>query len=181
MTLLDLDMVNMGPRTRRATRALKTRMQDDNRDGGVFTGSASDTLLKLVSKRGLLDLKSCVVGVPVALDVKSTTPLSDKVKGKQPAVARAKEELSLAEMIKDNSRAGDEGITKMVAKVGRWWFSRCYEDAALAGHSESGADEKSIFADERVLMECETWHASFKLVVAYAQKPEQARRRTASV
>ena len=42
-------------------------------------------------------------------------------------------------------------------------------------------DSRSIFNDAQLLNECETWNASFKLVVAYAQKPVVGRRRTLSV
>jgi len=79
--------------------------------------------------------------------------------------------------MKDTSHAGDEGITKMVAKVGRWWYTRCYESVVLP----DGDASKSIFNDGQLLDECEKWNASFKLVVACAQKPVVGRRRTASV
>jgi len=53
----------------------------------------------------------------------------------------------------------------MVAKVGRWWYTRCYE---MSVNGEGGG---SIFQDKAMLEECEKWNASFKLVVAYAMKP----------
>ncbi|TVY90996.1 hypothetical protein LAWI1_G007069 [Lachnellula willkommii] len=163
MAILDLDMMNMGNRARRAVRGLKVKIQA--LDPGMSLGSASDTVLRIVGKRGFGEIKSCNVGVPVA----STVP-SKKTNEK-------KDERSLADMMKDDSDAGDEGITKMVAKVGRWWYTRCYEMDVLPDADVS----RSLFNDGPLLSECETWNSSFKLVVAYAQKPVLGRRRTSSV
>ncbi len=164
MAILDLDMMNMGNRARRAVRAMKVQIQVA--DPTISLGSASDLVLKCVGKRGFGDVKSCKVGVPVA----STIP-SDASKPK------AEEELSLAEMMKDSSAAGDENITKMVAKVGRWWYMRCYEMIVM----RDGDPSRSIFNDAALLNECEKWSSSFKLLVAYAQKPVAGRSRGASV
>jgi len=166
MAILDLDMMNMGNRARRAVRGLKTQMA--GMDPSISLASASDTVLRIVGKRGFSDIKSCNVGVPVASTIPSTAGKENEGKGK--------DERSLADMMKDESSAGDEGIMKMVAKVGRWWYTRCYE----MGVAPDG-DSRSIFNDAQLLNECETWNASFKLVVAYAQKPVVGRRRTLSV
>jgi hypothetical protein len=160
MAILDLDMMNMGNRARRAVRGLKVQIQVA--DPNISLGSASDTVLRIVGKRGFTDIKSCKVGVPVASTIPSELP------------SKPKEEMSLADMMRDSSSASDEGITKMVAKVGRWWYTRCYETGVRA-------DGDSIFNDVQLLGECEKWNASFKLAVAYAQKPVQGRRRTSSI
>ncbi|KAG0647008.1 hypothetical protein D0Z07_6458 [Hyphodiscus hymeniophilus] len=172
IAILDLDMMNMGNRLRRAVRALKVQMQIA--DPGVNLGSVSDLVLKCVGKRGFTDVKSCNVGVPVASAILSNTS-SDKPSAE--IQNDVKEELSLAEMMKDSSAAGDEGITKMVAKVGRWWYTRCYEMGVIP----DGDFGRSIFTDPALLNECEKWNSSFKLVVAYAQKPVAGRGRGASV
>ncbi|KAH8665090.1 hypothetical protein BGZ60DRAFT_379171 [Tricladium varicosporioides] len=166
MAILDLDMMNMGNRSRRAVRGLKVKMQVA--DPAISLASASDTVLRLVGKRGFSDVKTCNVGVPVASAIPSS---QSSEKGK------AKKEISLADMMKDESEGGDESITKMVAKVGRWWYTRCYEMGVLP----DGDPSRSIFSDSHLLNECEKWNSSFKLVVAYAQKPVVGRRRTASV
>jgi len=166
LAVLDLDMLNMGNRARRAVRALKVQMQVSN--AATELSSASDTVLKLVGKRGFHDVKSCNVGVPVA------SPVSAKA-------AAPTEEVSLASMLQDESTAADEGITKMVAKVGRWWYTRCYESCAQGPDSLPSDVVPSLFHDNALLDECETWNSSFKLVVAYAQKPVQGRRRTNSI
>lgn len=175
MAILDLDMMNMGSRARRAVRGLKVQMQ--SADSNLSLGSASDMILKTVGKRGFTDVKSCSVGVPVASTIPSSS--SSKLAGlsKESRNVTKEEEMSLADMMRDESQAADEGITKMVAKVGRWWYTRCYESVTLP----SGEVSSSILNDEALLQECENWNANFKLVVAYAQKPVQGRRRTASV
>ncbi|XMA08458.1 hypothetical protein WAI453_001249 [Rhynchosporium graminicola] len=181
MSILDLDMLNMGNRARRTVRSLKVKLQIASPD--ISLASASDTILRIVSKRGFSDVKSCNVGVPVVSTIPSATKDkskhgkdsgSSKGKGREP---RQVEELSLADMMKDESRAGDESITKMVAKVGRWWYTRCYEMGVIP----EGDGARSIFNDRSLLRESEKWNASFKLVVAYAQKPVVGRRRTASL
>ena len=80
-------------------------------------------------------------------------------------------------MMKDSSSAGDEDITKMVAKVARWWYTRCYEMGVMPDNDMG----HSIFNDAPLLNECERWNSSFRLVVAYAQKPAANRPRGASV
>ncbi len=181
MAILDLDMMNMGNRTRRAVRGLKVKIQIA--DPNISLASASDTVLRIVGKRGFNDIKSCNVGVPVASNIPSTSKDTSKLvsangKGKNHSrELESMEELSLADMMKDESHAGDKSITKMVAKVGRWWYTRCYEMGVIP----EGDFAQSIFNDSSLLGECEQWNASFKLVVAYAQKPIVGRRRTASV
>lgn len=174
MAILDLDMMNMGNRARRAVRGLKVRIQVA--DPNISIGSASDVVLKMVGKRGFTDIKTCNVGVPVASAVPSSASSKLTANSKEPEDV-AKEEMSLADMMRDESQAADEGITKMVAKVGRWWYARCYESVVLPNGEVSG----SVLNDEALLHECEKWNANFKLAVAYAQKPVQGRRRTASV
>jgi len=188
LAILDLDMLNMGNRARRAVRGLKVKMQIA--EPGVSLGSASDIVLRLVAKRGFCDVKSCNVGVPVASSI--ATGASSSRDGKQKVPVGVKQpELSLADLLKNDSPSSDEGIAKMVAKVGRWWYTRCYESVVLPASPlppsswrergqfgvESSTQERSIwYADGgRLLSECEKRNASFKLVVAYAQKPALGR------
>jgi len=173
----------MGTRTRRAVRGLKLGIQST--DPSMSLASASDTVLRLIGKRGFTDVKSCKVGVPVASAIpspekpnSSSSATSSNTKSKDKGKGRAVEEMSLADMMKSTSPSSDEGITKMVAKVGRWWYSRCYETLPSG---KKGEKTGSIFNDESLLRECEQWNSSFKLVVAYAQKPIVGRRRTVSV
>ena len=188
MAILDLDMLNMGNRGRRAVRGLKTRMQVADRE--VVLGSVSDVMLKAVGKRGFSGIKSCNVGVPVASAISPSSSLRSTQQGQSTShEQKQSQELSLTDLLRSsstsnpntsstaNSEAADEAITKMVAKVGRFWYTRCYESLVMGTDGRG----ESIFEDRALLEECEKWNSSFKLVVAYAQKPVQGRRRTNSV
>ncbi|PBP28917.1 hypothetical protein BUE80_DR000025, partial [Diplocarpon rosae] len=200
LAVLDLDMLNMGNRIRRAVRSLKVRIRTSCPQ--VSLGSASDTILKIAGSCGFGDIKSCKVGVPVAgaisaasdgsssssspktgkrrsrkgtstststsVDVK---PIEGKGKGKRNYSAREREEPSFASLVRSSpTPSADEGITQMVARVGRWWYINCYE-SSLRSTSPSAFAAGSIFDDESVLRECEAWGTSFKLLVAHARKP----------
>ncbi|KAI4127049.1 MAG: hypothetical protein LQ347_004762 [Umbilicaria vellea] len=187
LSVLDIDMLNMGNRARRAVRALKLRMQAQ--DPNVSLQPASDSIQKLLGRRGFENLNRCMVGVPVAGMV------SDSRAGSFDEEAGG----SLADLLRDESGKGDVGITKMVAKVGRWWYTRCYEMAVLQAETDAEAEQErrgeeegsererekemvgSIGADRALLKECERRETGFKLLICYAQKPVAARRRTVSV
>jgi hypothetical protein len=140
-------------------RRLKERVSAENPDFNL--SSTADLLLRLLGKKGFVDIKTCRVGVPVASSM--TNP--SKKDGK-------KDERSLAEMMKDDTELGDENITKMVSKVGRWWYNRCYEvPTGMSG---------SVWNDRALLAECEEWGTSLKLMVCYAKIPED-RGRIASI
>jgi hypothetical protein len=170
MSILDLDMMNMGNRARRAVRGLKVKISVAAPETSL--ASAADTVLRMIGKKGFQEIKSCKVGIPVATVVSARA--STQGEGQTPQEER---DVSLADMMKDDSSVGDAGITKMVARVGRWWYLRCYENAVLP----EGDTSRSIFADAALLRECEKWSTSFKLLVCYAQKPVLPRRRTNSV
>ncbi|KAL7625323.1 hypothetical protein AAE478_004539 [Parahypoxylon ruwenzoriense] len=150
LSILDVDLNNMGSRTRRAVRRLKERVSSRNPDFNL--SSTADLILRVLGKKGFVDIKSCRVGVPVASAITNSSG-----KGK-------KDERSLAEMMNDKTEIGDENITKMVSKVGRWWYNRCYE--ASTGMTTS------IWNDKSLLAECEEWGTSLKLMVCHARIPE---------
>ncbi|TLS25500.1 hypothetical protein PpBr36_07543 [Pyricularia pennisetigena] len=165
LSILDLDLNNMGNRSRRMVRRLKERIHAVAPE--TCLSSTADLLLKLVGRKGFVDIKSCRVGVPVASATPGGPPTaSNKAKN------RRKDERSLAEMISDDGPVADESITKMVAKVGRWWFSRCYENGVLGANS--------MWNDRCLLGECEEWGTSLKLMVCHARVPD-ARTRVASI
>lgn len=161
LSILDLDMINMGTRCRRALRALKIQLSIAQPN--INLGSSSDTILRELGNKNFVDVKSCRVGIPVTSLVKGS---------KSPD-----QEISLTDMMKDETEEGDNNITKMVAKIGRWWWGRCYESAALPNDGTG----ISIWQDEKLLAECQKWSTSFRLLVCYARKPAVGRRRTASV
>ncbi|KAL8866010.1 MAG: hypothetical protein Q9174_006555 [Haloplaca sp. 1 TL-2023] len=146
-------------------------MQVKQRD--VSLKPASDNIQKMLGRRGFENLSRCMVTVPVA------GLLSDSRKGSLDA-----EDKSLGDMLKDHSVEGDEGITKMVSRVGRWWYSRCYESQLLAGQQQQEGEEiveGSIWNDRQLLRECEGFETGLKLLLCYAQKPSLAKRRTISL
>ncbi|GAB7358599.1 hypothetical protein MBLNU230_g2659t1 [Neophaeotheca triangularis] len=187
-TVLDIDLVNMGSRARRAVQGLKVRMQQ--RDENTSLRNLSDGLVRLIGRRGFEDVQRCIVGIPTAGRIPRSQDLgsvsSDSSGRKVPVWQResrsiADTEFTFADLLDDGlqSKFGsgktDEGITKMVAKVGRWWYSNCYESTL------SGSSNDSIWSDRGILRECEKQGTSFRLLICCAQKPTQTRRRTVSV
>ncbi|KAI1168943.1 hypothetical protein F5B18DRAFT_2700 [Nemania serpens] len=151
LSVLDIDLNNVGGRTRRSVRRLKERISAQNSEFNL--GSTADIILRLLGKKGFVDIKSCRVGVPVASSIANASSKD-----------RKKDERSLAEMMNDNTELGDANITKMVSKVGRWWYNKCYEVPTHMG--------SSIWHDRALLAECEEWGTSLKLMVCHARIPE---------
>ncbi|KAL2268509.1 hypothetical protein VTJ83DRAFT_3355 [Remersonia thermophila] len=186
LSILDVDLNNMGPRCRRAVRRLKERVHA--RAPQTSLAPASDLVLKLVGRRGFVDVKTCRVGVPVAGVISTTTTTTttamtaaagQKKKEKQ---KRIKDPRSLPEMINDEGPVADESIARSVARVGRWWYSRCYEGAATAGDEWEQAGRKdSLWRDRELLAECQEWGTSLKLMVCHARAPLDGRARVASI
>jgi hypothetical protein len=213
LSMLDVDLNNMGNRCRRTIRQLKERIHRNAPDTSL--SPTADLMLRLLGRRGFLDLKTCRVGVPVASVMHKSSSGSEAGSGPEVAVRGAaaaavapspapssgagikrapiitkvsrprKDDRSLAEMMNDESPVADESITKMVAKVGRWWYNKCYESAALSEHPAAGGGApspttRSIWAEPALLAECEEWGTSFKLMVCHARLPD-GRTRVASV
>jgi hypothetical protein len=178
LAILDVDLNNMGNRGRRTVRRLKERIHTQAPD--TCLGSAADLLLRLLGRKGFVDIKTCRVGVPVASTIarSSGSETAGKGSGKSSVDGRGdkprdkREERTLAEMMNDDSAVADESITKMVAKVGRWWYNRCYESAAVAGRGSGSGSSQSIWSDKALLAECEEWGTSLKLTVCHARVPE---------
>ncbi|PKY01559.1 hypothetical protein P168DRAFT_52337 [Aspergillus campestris IBT 28561] len=204
MSVLDLDMVNMGIRTRKAVRKLKERTYLS--DPSISLKPASDSVQRLLGKHGFDNLRRCMVRIPVVgLIVRSSgsssgssshhptrittaTPstifsmpstssidVQTKFHGKS---SSNDTDLSLGDLLSDPSPSpsNDESIRKIVARVGRWWYTRCYEIPVLP----NGDISLSIWAERKVLRECQQRGTGFRLLIAYAQKPSE-KRRTASV
>ncbi|KAL6151374.1 hypothetical protein ACJQWK_10692 [Exserohilum turcicum] len=193
-SVLDMDLVNMGNRARRAVRGLKMRLQvaDEN----ISLRNISDEVMAGIGRKGFVECNRCVVGVPVAgqlpgleditgmptkKSANMTTNTMAQPKGSTPGI-------SFSDLLNDSSsESANNDITDMVARVGRWWYSRCYESLVLPEAGEPGAAfsgdmfENSIWRDESLIHECEKRGTSFKLLIGYAQKPEMGVRRTVSV
>lgn len=201
-SVLDLDLVNMGNRARRAIRGLKVRMQEA--DEKVSLCNVSDEIMASIGRKGFEECNRCFVGVPVAGRLPGLDDVDSPVKKRKGSSAStlsrnksstsktskdAKADLSFSDLLNKHtsSASTDQGITDMVARVGRWWYSRCYESLVLpeAGEADAVSSscnlENSIWLDEKLIKECETRGTTFRLLIGYAQKPEVGVRRTVSV
>ena len=198
LMLLDLDIVNMGVQTRRAVRELKFRMT--TADKQISLRPIIDNVQSVLGARGFRNISRCVVGVPVAgrpsgsVDSSSSSrssrgsdPLANRESG-EPRSGGASPRmtfghigrgtnLSLNDLLSDRSDNADLRIGRIVSKTARTWWQHCFE-ASVIGNGNLG---RSIFADKNVLGECKARGSSFKMLIAYAQKPVfGARRRTMS-
>ncbi|KAL2000141.1 hypothetical protein VTN02DRAFT_3497 [Thermoascus thermophilus] len=198
MSILDLDLVGMGNRTRRAVRMLKERIY--LADPIISLRSASDSIQRLLGRCGFDNLNRCMVRVPVAGTIvgssdsssssnpSSSAALATTSAGYSPQMSRKEQRtphrsasddgnVSLGDLLSGSpSSSNDESIAKIVTKVGRWWYTRCYEIPVLP----DGDLDRSIWADKKLLRECQKRGTGFRLMIAYAQKPSE-KRRTASV
>ncbi|RAK77573.1 uncharacterized protein BO72DRAFT_99980 [Aspergillus fijiensis CBS 313.89] len=205
MSILDRDMVNMGNRTRRALRTLKERtyVSDPNISLKPTSDSIQKLLGKYgfdnlrrcmvrIPVAGMIVRSSASSTSTSSSDpfvLAATTGPSDsispftetsatvyqKLHGKSSSNST---DLSLGDLLSDPSPSptNDESIRKIVAKVGRWWYTRCYEIPILP----NGDIALSIWSDRKVIRECQQRGTGFRLWIAYAQKPSE-KRRTASV
>jgi hypothetical protein len=208
MSILDLDMVNMGIRTRRAVRKLKETMYLF--DASISLKPASDNIQKLIGLHGFDNLHRCMVRIPAAGMIVRSSASSSSTASSNPSTlttaaiasstalsatsgssaghhsninSHGKSSsndtvLSLGDLLSDPSPSpsNDESIRKIVARVGRWWYTRCYESPVLP----NGDVDRSIWADKKILRECQQRGTGFRLLIAYTQKPSE-KRRTASV
>ncbi|KAF2225026.1 hypothetical protein BDZ85DRAFT_87407 [Elsinoe ampelina] len=186
LSVLDLDMMNMGTKARRALRSLKVDMH--TRNDQISLRNLGDTMLTMVGRRGFDNIQRCIVGIPVAGRIPRSQDMSSDSSGRSSLQAAiSAHEKGEKRQTKDfagilysqqsssptKARDNDEGITKMVAKVGRWWYSTCY--GTVAG------SEDTIWEQSGLLRECEKQGTAFRLLLCYAQKPTCPPRRTASV
>ncbi|POR31889.1 Uncharacterized protein TPAR_07909 [Tolypocladium paradoxum] len=161
LSILDVDLNNMGNCGRRTVRRLKENINDKTADTSL--ASTADLIVRLLGKAGFSSIKAARVGVPVASSI--TRSDSNKAERKE-ATEKKKDVPSLADMMSDNSPTADESITKIVTRVGRWWYTRCYESAA-------GATDESVWADKALVSECEGLGTSLKLMVCCARAPDR--------
>ncbi|CAG7972661.1 unnamed protein product [Penicillium salamii] len=194
MTLLDRDMVNMGPQTRKAIRQLKemTCLSDST----LCLKPTSDSIQREIGAQGFDSLRRCIVRIPVAgvvlrsSDSSSSThsfstpstafpiptiSITNPGTNPVPTYQSPDANISLGDLLSDPSPspANDESIAKIVARVGRWWYSKCYEDPI--------SHPRSIWDDRKLLRECQKRGTGFRMFIAYAQKPSQVPRRTANL
>lgn len=164
LAILDLDLNNMGNRGRRTMRVLKEMIHEQS--PATSLASAADILVKLLGQGGFSGIRAAKVGVPVASSIIQPRSSGGSSSKKPPPSAQAPP--SLSDMMKENGPAADANITKMVTRVGRWWYTRCYENAA---GTQDG--RKSIWDDKALLNECQELGTSLKLTVCCARAPDR--------
>ena len=171
LSVLDMDMVNMGSKTSHAIRSLKMHMHSVRPD--VSLSPVSDEILKLLGRKGFENVSRAVVGVPV---VESGSNSPTKATEAQISGSAHAARLSLGDLLAKQAQSQDLHYpsTKAMAKAARWWWSKCYENIGPG-------QQPSIWTDENVLRECEARETGLKLFVCYAQKPVSPPRRTMSV
>ncbi|GAO18977.1 hypothetical protein UVI_02014870 [Ustilaginoidea virens] len=158
LSILDSDLNNMGNRGRRSIRRLKEQIR--LRIPDATFASTPDLVVRLLGRVGFSNIKAARVGIPVATCITRSRHVE---KDKQDS-GEKRSRPSLAEMMSDNGPLADENITRMVTRVGRWWYTRCYENAA---------GNKSIWNDKALLSECEQSGTSLKLMVCCARVPDR--------
>ena len=198
LMLLDLDIVNMGVQTRRAVRELKFRMT--TADKQISLRPIIDNVQSVLGARGFTNISRCVVGVPVAGRPSGSTDSSSSSRSSRGSDPLSKEgsgearpddasprmtfgqgrrgaNLSLNDLLSDRSDNADLRIGRIVSRTARTWWQRCFEANVIS----DGNLGRSIFADKNVLGECKGRGSSFKMLIAFAQKPVfETRRRTMS-
>lgn len=186
VSVLDLDMMNTGSVTRKELRGLKMDINCQNVQ--VSLRNLGDLMVTSVGQRGFEDIQRCVVGIPVAGSIPRSEDTSSvgsqsSMRGSVDLQDRGQRVMTsdfasiLHGQQRNSTRRGgdnDEDITQMVAKVGRWWYSTCYESVA-------GGDSGKMWEQPGLLQECERQGTAFRLLLCYAQKPTSSTRRTASV
>lgn len=157
LSVLDADLNSMGNRGRRTVRRLKERIHKEAAE--INLASTADLMLRLLGNAGFSSIRAARVGVPVASSItRSNTHRPERMD---------KRTSSLVDMMRDDSPMADASITKLVARVGRWWYTRCYEGA-------TGAEpDGSIWANKTLLSECEELGTSLKLMVCCARAPDR--------
>ena len=163
LSILDADLNNMGNLGRRAIRRLKEKIHEQSPETSF--ASIADLAVRMLGTSGFDNIRAARVGVPVASSLTRSGSIGSR---KSRNSDKKKDSPSLAEMMRDNSAVADENITRIVTRVGRWWYSRCYESA-----SSSSAANESIWQDKQVLAECENMGTSLKFMVCCARTPDQ--------
>lgn len=187
--------MNMGNGGRKAVRSLKTSIRDAGQ--GTSLRNLGDAMMKLVGRRGFENIQRCVVGIPAAGCIPRSQDMSNaNGDGRAGADEPGKPASDFAHLLygrpisdEQGRREKDEGIAKMVARVGRWWYSTCYESVVRGSDTASASQQQhqqqhgssSIWDRPGLIRECEKQRTSLRLLICYAQKPACATRRTVSV
>lgn len=181
ISTVDLDLVNMGSKARKAVKDLKLHLHQY--DDQLSLWNQGDGFLKLLGRRGFESVQSCVVALPAAGKISSSgdsTRESDSQRTSWHDLDKHVDGPGLSDLLRNKTHDSslDEQITTTVARVGRWWYSNCYEEM-IPGLDGLAYD--SIWKTPGLIRDMERHGTSLKLLICFAQKPPCVKRRTASI
>ncbi|KAK6537825.1 hypothetical protein TWF694_010728 [Orbilia ellipsospora] len=163
LSVLDIDMVNMGPRTKRTLDEIKLNLRKHQSGNGSDWSkkTPSEKALRLMAKRGFTDITRCRVGLPTVGNVDGSR----------------EEQASMQQILKEGNSPDEvdmgsaEGINRVVSKVGRWWYNKCFENIGEEHQGESLKYQKTMWEDKTLLRECEKKKTNFRMLISFARKP----------
>lgn len=157
VTMLDAELVNMGPKTKKAVNLVKAIMErESSSPSSSERKPSSERVLKILKRRGFEDINKCFVGLPTVAPAKDvdTTATTTTTTTPQPQPQQSQEPETVNETV--------------MSSVGRWWYTRCYERVITA---EGEVMRRSMWNDRTLLRECGTRETTFRMLVAHARKP----------
>ncbi|KAF3201637.1 hypothetical protein TWF106_009694 [Orbilia oligospora] len=163
LSVLDIDMVNMGPRTKRTVDEIKVNLRKHQSGNGSdwHKKTPSEKALRLMAKRGFTDITRCRVGLPTVGNVDGSR----------------EEQASMQQILKEGNSPEEvdmgsaEGINRVVSKVGRWWYGKCFENIGEEVQGETLRYKKTLWEDKTLLRECEKKKTNFRMLISFARKP----------
>ncbi|KAK6537016.1 hypothetical protein TWF281_001220 [Arthrobotrys megalospora] len=163
LSVLDIDMVNMGPRTKRTVDEIKLNLRKHQSGNGSDWNkkTPSEKALRLMAKRGFADITRCRVGLPTVGNVDGSR----------------EEQASMQQILKEGNSPDEvdmgsaEGINRVVSKVGRWWYGKCFENIGEDVQGETLRYRKTLWEDKTLLRECEKKKTNFRMLISFARKP----------
>lgn len=162
-SVLDIDMVNMGNRTKRTVDQIKSSLREQPANKSDWTKKApSDKALHIMAKKGFVHITRCWVGLPAVGNV-------DGSREERASMQQVLKEVTAPEEIDMTSA---EGMNRAVPRVGRWWYSKCFEDYPDEEEEvQQPRFKSSLWEDKTLLRECEKKRTNFRMLITFARKP----------
>ncbi|KAL7274894.1 hypothetical protein RUND412_002188 [Rhizina undulata] len=158
VTVLDAELINTGNRARKAVDLVKAIMQRENESRSRNPKAMSEKVLKVLERRGFENISKCFVGLPVVGKINGS--MSGSIDSRDDGIER--------DVAPDPLPEDPESMNEVVSKVGRWWYTRCYE-RVITGEGEMPG--RSMWNDKALLRECARKKTTFKMLVCHARKP----------
>lgn len=157
--MLDAELVDMGVKTKKAVNLVKAIMERESSPSSPDRRPSSEKVLKILQRRGFEDINKCFVGLPAVAPPEDLTTTN---------VTAATATASQPELQPQPEREAETMSVAVMASVGRWWYTRCYERIITA---EGEVMRRSMWNDRMLLRECGARKTAFKMLVAHARKP----------